>query len=149
MASSSILCKSQLQKLSEHKYSAQGSSISEPLLQPFWRYVVELMPLWLAPNAITILGLFVNIVTSVYIIYLCPTAVGEVWYLHLIYPFINASAARPPRGSKTWGIHWPKNIEIKCRDSRVSLYSCKQFHDLWYQVNLRGFRDQQYNTGST
>ena len=78
MAEPRVLCKSQLQKLSEHKYSAQGSSILEPLLQPFWRYVVELMPLWLAPNAITILGLLVNIFTSIYVIFLCPKAVGEV-----------------------------------------------------------------------
>jgi len=73
-----LLCKSQLKKLSEHKYSAQGSSISEFLLQPFWRYVVELMPLWLAPNAITISGLLINILTSIYVIYLCPKVVGEI-----------------------------------------------------------------------
>ena len=78
MASSNILCSGQLQKLSEHKYSAQGTSISEVVLQPFWRYVVELMPLWLAPNTITISGLLVNISTSILIIYLCPLAVGEV-----------------------------------------------------------------------
>ena len=78
MGDSNVLGKAQLQKLLEHKYTAQGSSIAEVFLQPFWRYVVEFMPLWLAPNTITILGLAVNIITSALIMYICPFAVGEV-----------------------------------------------------------------------
>ena len=78
MAGSTVLCKTQLQKLKEHKYSAQGSSLSEKIFQPYWRYVVELMPLWLAPNTITSLGLALNFITSVAVIYLCPLAKGDV-----------------------------------------------------------------------
>eukprot|EP00795_Rhopilema_esculentum_P008613 gene8613-14625_t len=78
MGDSNVLGKTQLQKLLEHKYSAQGTSIAEVYLQPFWRYVVEFMPLWLAPNTITTLGLAVNIITSALIMYICPLAVGEI-----------------------------------------------------------------------
>lgn len=69
-----MLCITQLQKLKEHKYNAHGSSIMEKFLQPFWKYVVELMPLWVAPNLITITGLAVNVATSLLVMYFCPRA---------------------------------------------------------------------------
>ncbi len=74
MSESALLCAAQLQKLKEHKYNARGSSVAETFLQPFWRFVVELMPLWLAPNLITILGLICNVASSLLVVYYCPTA---------------------------------------------------------------------------
>ena len=59
-----MLTTTQLKKLSEHKYSAEGFSISEPFMQKFWRWLVEQIPLWWAPNAITLLGLILNLGTS-------------------------------------------------------------------------------------
>ena len=44
-----------------------------------WNFVVSLMPLWLAPNLITIIGLAVNVLTSLVHLYFCPTAKEEVW----------------------------------------------------------------------
>ena len=43
-----------------------------------WNFVVGLMPMWLAPNLITMLGLAVNVLTSLVHLYFCPTAKEEV-----------------------------------------------------------------------
>lgn len=69
-----ILTESQLQRLKEHKYCSEGRSITEFIFQPFWNYVVTLMPLWLAPNLITITGLIINVVTSTMVIIHSPKA---------------------------------------------------------------------------
>jgi len=45
-----------------YKYSCVDDSILGPLMQPWWNYVVSLMPLSLAPNAITLLGFLAVIV---------------------------------------------------------------------------------------
>ncbi|KAL8589233.1 hypothetical protein ACOMHN_017034 [Nucella lapillus] len=73
-----ILSETQLKRLYEHKYSAGGTSLLEPYLQPFWRWLVEQMPLWVAPNLLTIAGLIVNIVTTMVLIYYSPDAKSEV-----------------------------------------------------------------------
>lgn len=59
-----ILNKEQLRKLSEHKYSVTSNSLLEPYLQPYWNWLVQKVPLYVAPNCITIVGLIVNIVTT-------------------------------------------------------------------------------------
>ncbi|KAG5677432.1 hypothetical protein PVAND_007190 [Polypedilum vanderplanki] len=67
-----ILNSSQLRKLSEHKYSVTSSSLIEPYLQPYWNWLVLKLPLWIAPNLITIIGLAVNIVTALILLYYNP-----------------------------------------------------------------------------
>eukprot|EP00794_Sanderia_malayensis_P012172 gene12172-13428_t len=76
--SADLLCQGQLQRLKDHKYNAQGTSILEPFFQPYWRFVVELMPLWLAPNLITILGLFCNVASSLLLVYFSPRASDSI-----------------------------------------------------------------------
>ena len=64
-----VLTDKQLKKLTEHKYKRDGGyTFLEPYLQPFWTWLVEKCPLWWAPNAITLIGLFVNIVTALVIV---------------------------------------------------------------------------------
>ena len=70
----SILTPSQLQKLKEHKYSSEGISILEYIMQPYWNWVLIYMPLWVAPNLITISGLVINIITASLIILYSPQA---------------------------------------------------------------------------
>ncbi|XP_047989707.1 cholinephosphotransferase 1 isoform X4 [Leguminivora glycinivorella] len=72
-----ILNAAQLKKLSEHKYSCTSSSILDAWLQPWWCWLVSKTPLWLAPNLITILGLIVNIVTTLILIWYSPDARTE------------------------------------------------------------------------
>lgn len=74
----SVLNEAQLKRLSEHKYSAQCVSILDPCFQVYWRWLVEQLPLWLAPNTITISGLAINVLTSLILIWYCPQAKGEV-----------------------------------------------------------------------
>lgn len=73
-----VLTKEQLKRLAEHKYSSEGSSLVEALMQPFWRKVVEWIPIWWAPNAITLAGLIVNAVTVFILMLFSPDAKGEV-----------------------------------------------------------------------
>ena len=77
-----VLSTSQLKRLGDHKYSCTSSSLLEPFLQPWWNWVVSQLPIWLAPNLITITGLAVNIITSLVLIYLNPDGKQEA--IHLI-----------------------------------------------------------------
>ena len=43
--------------LRRYKYSAVDRSIIAPYFQPFWTRLVELIPLWVAPNCVTVSGL--------------------------------------------------------------------------------------------
>ena len=68
----------QLKRLEEHKYSASGRSLLEPPCQVYWNWLVEQIPTWIAPNTLTIVGLMVNIVTTMVLVYYCPSAREEV-----------------------------------------------------------------------
>uniref|UniRef100_A0A8C5BS29 Cholinephosphotransferase 1 n=1 Tax=Gadus morhua TaxID=8049 RepID=A0A8C5BS29_GADMO len=67
----------QLKRLEEHKYSASGRSLLEPPFQVYWNWLVEQIPTWIAPNTLTIVGLMVNIVTTMVLVYYCPSAREE------------------------------------------------------------------------
>jgi len=43
--------------IEENKYVAGEYPLAEKLIIPFWDRVVNLMPMWLAPNLITLAGL--------------------------------------------------------------------------------------------
>lgn len=72
------LSAAQLRRLEEHRYSAAGVSLLEPPLQLFWAWLLQWVPLWLAPNTITLLGLAVNLLTTLVLISYCPAATEEV-----------------------------------------------------------------------
>ncbi|XP_063909530.1 cholinephosphotransferase 1-like isoform X4 [Zophobas morio] len=69
-----LLSDAQLKRLGEHQYSCQSVSIMDKLLQPYWNWLTSKVPIWLAPNLITILGLVVNIVTALILIWYSPDA---------------------------------------------------------------------------
>lgn len=64
-----LLSSAQLKRLGEHKYSCSSNSLFDPLLQPYWTWLVGRVPIWLAPNLITILGLLVNIFTTLILVW--------------------------------------------------------------------------------
>lgn len=68
----------QLKRLEEHKYSAAGRSLFEPPCQIYWNWLVQQIPTWVAPNTLTIIGLLINILTTVILVYYSPTATEEV-----------------------------------------------------------------------
>ncbi|CAH1239077.1 CEPT1 [Branchiostoma lanceolatum] len=69
----------QLRSLDEYKYVSEGrgASLLSPLLQPFWDWLEERVPLWVAPNLITLLGLIFDMVPSLLLMYYSPTAREE------------------------------------------------------------------------
>merc|ERR1712241_731551 len=77
MYSDPVLNRHQTQKLQQHKYNSVSLSVADAYLQPWWNFVVGLMPMWLAPNLITIIGLAINVFTSLVHLYFCPTATEE------------------------------------------------------------------------
>lgn len=84
-----ILSPGQLKRLSEHKYSCSSASLLDKYLQPWWEWLVSYVPLWLAPNLITVVGLIINIATTLILVYYSPDAKSEVIYLmHNIIIFI-------------------------------------------------------------
>jgi hypothetical protein len=60
-----VLTEQQLTRLKEHKYASAGTTLFDPFMQKFWIKLVEYCPLWVAPNLLTIVGLAMNIGTSV------------------------------------------------------------------------------------
>lgn len=72
------LSPAQLKRLEEHKYSASGRSLFEPPCQIYWNWLIQQIPTWIAPNTLTIVGLLVNILSTVVLVYYCPTATEEV-----------------------------------------------------------------------
>jgi hypothetical protein len=73
-----ILNKSQLRNLDQHKYSASGSTMLDPIFQPYWNWLVLQMPMNLAPNLITIIGLAINVFSSTIIMIYSPNADQDV-----------------------------------------------------------------------
>jgi len=79
-----ILSDRELKKLKEHKYSASCSSLLDPIMQKYWNWFVTLCPMWVAPNLITMVGLVINIVTSLVLVWYCPTATERApWWTTL------------------------------------------------------------------
>lgn len=97
----------QLERLKEHKYKSQGTSLFEvsdqvhridrqsfcislsrthflsilnaqPVMQVFWKWLVTKVPMWLAPNLITFIGLVINILTTLPVILLDYNVEGSV-----------------------------------------------------------------------
>lgn len=83
-----ILTKSQLRNLDQHKYTASGVTLLDPLLQPFWNWLVLQMPLYVAPNLITLVGLAINVLTSTILMIQSPNADQHVTLSPLSSNFI-------------------------------------------------------------
>ncbi|XP_041050642.1 choline/ethanolaminephosphotransferase 1-like isoform X4 [Carcharodon carcharias] len=71
------LSRQQLKRLEEHRYRSAGASLLEPLMQAWWEWLVRRLPLWIAPNVITITGLVLNVCTTLILMVYCPTATEQ------------------------------------------------------------------------
>lgn len=78
MMMTTVLSDSQLKRLAKHKYNASVSTLLDPYMQVWWRWFIEKLPLWIAPNTITILGLLTNLFTTLVLVYFSPQARSEV-----------------------------------------------------------------------
>ncbi|XP_014674864.1 PREDICTED: cholinephosphotransferase 1-like [Priapulus caudatus] len=72
-----FLSPTQLKRLKEHKYKCENTSVLDPYMQVFWNSSIEHIPRWMAPNTLTILGLAINIFTSLLLIFYSPDARSE------------------------------------------------------------------------
>lgn len=68
----SYLDEAALARLKAHKYSVTGISFLETYLKPRWVKMAQILPLWLAPNAITSIGLAVNMLTCLLLVFYNP-----------------------------------------------------------------------------
>eukprot|EP01117_Protostelium_nocturnum_P016081 TRINITY_DN6303_c0_g1_i3.p1 TRINITY_DN6303_c0_g1~~TRINITY_DN6303_c0_g1_i3.p1 ORF type:complete len:234 (+),score=56.81 TRINITY_DN6303_c0_g1_i3:49-750(+) len=77
-----------LQNLKNYKYHGIDHSICAKYLQTWWVFLVQYLPLWLAPNLITLLGLgFIFLSFSVQFYY-CPLLEGEApAWTYLLHAF--------------------------------------------------------------
>lgn len=75
-----VLTEQQLTRLKEHKYASEGVTLFDPVMQEFWKWLVQYCPLWVAPNLVTIVGLALNIGTSVLLMIETNGAKEEVKY---------------------------------------------------------------------
>ncbi|KAI1656962.1 CDP-alcohol phosphatidyltransferase [Daldinia decipiens] len=63
--------------LKSYKYSAVDKSpISNYILRPYWNAFVELLPLWLAPNMVTLIGFMFILVNIALLVIVMPDLVG-------------------------------------------------------------------------
>lgn len=64
-----VFSSEQLEKLKHHRYHAEGTSLLEPLFQPFWKYSASKLPRWLSPNIVTLAGVLSILVPSSLLVY--------------------------------------------------------------------------------
>jgi choline/ethanolamine phosphotransferase len=69
-----VLSAQQLANLSAHKYASTGTTLLDPIFQPFWVWTVNKLPMNIAPNLLTITGLIINVVTSLLMMFYSPNA---------------------------------------------------------------------------
>ena len=80
-----VLSENQLSRLKDHTYRSECVSFLEPMMQPFWRWLVNQIPLWWAPNAITLTGLVINVATACILIFYSPDARQAVSFICVNY----------------------------------------------------------------
>jgi len=62
-----------LEAIRQHKYNGVDKSIIYNLvLKHFWEWCVRFVPLWLAPNMITLLGTIAIVINYLVVVYYCP-----------------------------------------------------------------------------
>lgn len=105
-----VISESSLKKLKEHKYSASGTSLVEPYMQIYWRWLVEQIPTTWAPNTLTVVGLILNVVTSSLLFMFSPDGKTEV----IVYMFCIVVTIKRGRcqSCMTVTIVLPQNIAL-------------------------------------
>mmetsp|Transcript_24532 Transcript_24532/g.40359 ORF Transcript_24532/g.40359 Transcript_24532/m.40359 type:complete len:392 (+) Transcript_24532:177-1352(+) len=67
-----------LQNLHSYKYKGVDlSPITKYILQPYWEWALRFVPLWVAPNMITLTGFLCTIATYLLMQYYCPQLEGR------------------------------------------------------------------------
>lgn len=51
-----------LESIKGHKYVSGGYSTIDNIMNKWWEFIVSCVPMWVAPNILTLLGLMCNLV---------------------------------------------------------------------------------------
>ena len=74
----SVLTKQDLEMIAAYKYKPGSYTHVDNLLTPFWNWAVTLLPLWMAPNLVTFIGLTGTALAAVLLTSYSPQLDGEV-----------------------------------------------------------------------
>lgn len=69
-----VLTKDSLGRIARHQYRPGVYTWLDNLCNPMWNYLTELIPIWMAPNLVTLIGAFNCLVSYVGTWYYAPTA---------------------------------------------------------------------------
>lgn len=65
-----IFNEEQIENLKKHTYDHGGTTLLDPYMQKYWDWFVEIFPLWMAPNLLTIIGLALHVSASIFLMIL-------------------------------------------------------------------------------
>lgn len=68
--------------LDDYKYVSGSSTFLDRLMNKFWEFSITLVPLWIAPNMITLMGLSVNLLGCALMLWYSPK-LGRLYYDNL------------------------------------------------------------------
>ena len=99
-----VLSPTQLHRLKEHRYQVEGTPFLEFYIRFFWTWLVEYIPLWVAPNLLTLAGLTINFLMGLLVVIQDPNAAGKVRCTTstLVYDAVYTRLV----GFRTWGLLW-------------------------------------------
>ena len=66
-----------LKSLDTYVYHGADYTIIENFLNPFWTWFASFFPDWMAPNMITLIGLIINLISTLIVLYNDPTVEGK------------------------------------------------------------------------
>ena len=79
-----VLTKDSLGRIARHKYRSGIYTWLDNLCNPVWNYLTELLPIWMAPNLVTLIGAVSCLVSYVGTWYYAPTATEALPALWLV-----------------------------------------------------------------
>lgn len=73
--------------LKDYKYKGQDTSlIYQHIYTPMLNWTVKRLPMWLAPNVITLAGLALVVISHLLMLYYVPNCVGEApWWVYILH----------------------------------------------------------------
>ena len=78
MLKTKYLSDRELNELKNYKYKSGDYSILDKVLTPYWNWCVEFLPLWLAPNLVTLIGFGFVIVSTLQLVLQDPSMTKEL-----------------------------------------------------------------------
>ena len=79
-----VLTQAALQRIAAHEYVSGGYTVLDRALNPFWARLTECLPLWVAPNLVTVCGALHCLVSY---------TITTLWYYYYYYNYYNSSSS--------------------------------------------------------